>query len=375
VNSSTKRRLVISGIAALALLAGAIVVVPEARRLGKAATLLGRLASDDPNVPLREEAFSVPDRDGLLGGRLYRPAAAGPLPAIVVCPGAAEGGIDDLRFVRLARALAASGLAVFTPDLVDLRELRITPATVERVVAAASGLASRADVAAGGRVGLAGISFAGSYALLAAADPRVRDRLSCVVAFGAYANLARVVRGWLSAPQRSIPGVYPVESYGKWIVLANNVERLAPEGDGEFLRSGLRALVDGREAPAAPANLSADGRRLWQAAITPGPLPPDLIDAIVGACAPMLAELSLDGKLGRVRCPVFLLHASADPLIPQSESDAIQREIAGHAPVRYLVTDLFEHVTIRADDARRPGLVEALPMLRFVAAVLEACGA
>ncbi|MBI1850221.1 MAG: alpha/beta hydrolase [Planctomycetes bacterium] len=371
MNSSAKKRLVIWGFAALAVVFGALVLIRMGRRLAAAGTLLRRIAEGD-DAAVREEPFAVPDRDGSLAGRLYRPAArSGPLPAIVVCPGAAEGGIDDERFVRLARALAASGAAVFAPDLVDLRQLRITTSTVEHVVAAAAGLADRRDVAAGGRVGLAGISFAGSYALLAATDARVRDRLSCVIAFGGYEDLERVVRGWLTAPPKSMPGVYPVESYGKWIVLSNNVDVLVPEGDRAFLRVALGALIDGHDAPVAPPELSADGRKIYDAATTRGAMSPAAVDAVLAACAGGLRDLSLAGKLGELRCPVFLLHARGDPLIPESESEMIRREIDDRVPVRMLVTDLFEHVTIQA---KPPGFFEALPMLRFVAGVRDACG-
>ncbi len=365
------------GIAALLIIGGWVVAGPV-RRLARAAEFLENLTatSDDAFANVIEEPFDVPDEPVRLSGRLYRKKeSTGPLPALVVCHGAAESGMDDPRFVRLGRSLAAVGAVVFTPDIVDLRELRIDPATIERVVAAVEGLAGRPDIASGGRAGLLGISFAGTYCLLAARDPRIRDRVACVVSFGGYDDLSRLVGEWLRAPPSGTPGVYPVESYGKWIVLDNNLEALAPPSDREFLHRTLDALIARGETDRVPtpASLSPAGRRLYEAAVSTGPVDAVSVEEILASSRDTLRALSLDGKLQDLRCPAFLLHAASDRLIPERESAEVAKKLEGVVSTRLLVTDLFEHVTIRGDEARKTGFFEALPLLRFAAAVLDAC--
>src|SRR6185295_6195862 len=115
---------------------------------------------------------------GNVRGRLYRPES--PRRSIVLTSGVHEAGIEEPRLVGLARALAATGLQVLTPEPVDLMRYRITPAATDTIEDAAQWFLSRSDLVRDGRVGLVGISFSGGLSLVAAGRPSLNTRTSFV---------------------------------------------------------------------------------------------------------------------------------------------------------------------------------------------------
>src|SRR5439155_1642259 len=177
---------------ALGLCGGVLVLVigtvPWLRARAKAVPVLARsvgLAFPRP-FARRISVRTVRPAPGLVGD-LYWPGRA---PAIVLSPGAAPQGKDDPRLVRVARSLAGANRAVFVPQL-DLRHQTFDPADVERLVESVRYL-RRTD---GGPVGMVGISYGGSFCLLAAEDPTIAGRVAFVAAFGSFDRLIDVVQG------------------------------------------------------------------------------------------------------------------------------------------------------------------------------------
>ena len=335
------------------------VSVPPALRFRRAAMVLRGLEATAPSgdsIPVHP--FHAPDRPGRpLGGRVYEGGGAA---TIVLCPGAAPTGIDDPRLVALARALARAGARVVTPDLEDLRALRITGDTVDRIEAAVRSLPWP--------VTLMGISFAGSHCLRAAARPSARERVRAVLSLGGYAELEPLVRGWLTAPAPA-DGSWPEECYGKWVYLENHLERFAAPSDRPALREAIRSLLDGKGAP-PPAGLTPEGRRLFDQVARREPLPLDEVEALIAPTRAELRALSPSGQLDGLAAPVFLLHATGDALIPESESRRLAGELAGRVPVRLLVTDLLNHVTVGGRPDRRQGRALAA----FLASLFRSSG-
>ena len=111
-----------------------------------------------------------------------------------------------------------------TPDLANLRRYRVDSADPDRIAALAVRLGGD------GPLSLAGISIGGSYALVAAARPELAGRLECVFAFGAYADLEQVLRGWMLEP-RAARELYDPLVEGRRLVMRGNVDRLVPRAD------------------------------------------------------------------------------------------------------------------------------------------------
>src|SRR5207249_10567010 len=125
-------------------------------------------------IERRLDVTAKPGQLAPMPARLYRPATR-PRRLVLLASGLHPAGIDEPRLVALARQLAASGLAVVTPDIPELSRYDITPAITDKIERAAfwaSGLSESEGATAGdGRVGLIGISFSGGLSVVAAGRP------------------------------------------------------------------------------------------------------------------------------------------------------------------------------------------------------------
>jgi dienelactone hydrolase len=355
------------------------------RRAVRAAAVLREVAAaaeEKDAAPIVTEEVGFGSDAGWTAGTLYRLAnadsdsEAGGSPGMVLSHGAAEDGYRDARLVRLASALARAGFVILVPDLEELRALRIDGRSIGRIEGAFLYLRSRRDRIGDERVSLAGISFAGSFSLLAAARDSIRDDVAAVLSFGGYYDLESLVRYWLTAPPPPEEGVYPIASYGRWIALLNHLDDLAPPEDRGALRETLKALLHGKGAPPAPAALSPRGAAIHEAARNTGPLPEPVAEDILAAAREKLSPLTMEGRLFAIRAPVFLLHAAEDALVPESNSLSIRDEIVsggGEGPsVRLLVSNAFRHVNVGTEGG--VGLFGVLREVFFLAAFFGAAG-
>src|SRR5262249_62034442 len=98
--------------------------------------------------------------------------------------GRPASGVAEPRLVRLARQLAASGVAIVTPDIPELSRFDIAPAITDAIEDAGGWLASDAALAPDRRVGLMGISFSGGLSVVAAGRPPLAGRVADVFSLG-----------------------------------------------------------------------------------------------------------------------------------------------------------------------------------------------
>ncbi|MHC4938333.1 MAG: hypothetical protein ACYTHK_05135 [Planctomycetota bacterium] len=272
----------------------------------------------DAIKPASELEGLVREREETIHGIRVRRYGNGP--AILLCHGAVAEGIDDPRFIALARALALRGFEVSTPQLESLCRFRIDIEDPSRI----------ARLAGSTPVALMGISIGGSYCLLAANRPGVNAR--CVFAFGGYADFEALVMRWLAHPGEGPRELLDPLREGRRRVLQGNRDRLEPQA--------VEAAMESEQ----PLSEAAANR---------------LID-------PMRKDLF---ELSPVRQPatptrVFLLHAENDPVVPTTDSEVLAKH---YGNVRVLITDLFGHVDAEAE----PGLWEAYPLLSFLADFLR----
>jgi len=235
---------------------------------------------------------------------------------LVLAHGFAPEGKDDPRVRDAAGLLARAGFDVAVPTIPGLTRGRLGSEDVEPVVGA---LAAR-----DGRTVLVGVSVGAGPALLAAADPRVRERVSAVLSLGGYASAVEVLRFWLT-------GAYAYEGV-----------RGRVEHDPELVRMFLRANAD-RLDPASRATLEAADReaagRLLDAP------PPDL-RRYLDALSPIRVASGIGARL-------ILVHGRADSAVPYTES----LRLAAARPDRttLVLVGLVEHV----EGARGRGWSEA----------------
>lgn len=250
---------------------------------------------------------------------LYRPGT--PARArIVLVPGLSEAGRRDARLVPLAESLARVGFLVLVPDLPAARRLSADAADADAVAAAVRALPETP-----GPAGIAAISYAAGPALLAALRPGVASRLDFIATLGAYhdttAMLTFLVTGAYRAPGETEWRFGRPRPEALWLFVLANAAALADARDVAWLHRVAEARRAGRPAP-PPAGVSAGARAVLALAEERDPeAVPRRIAALPAPLRDALDRLSLaDAALARLEVCAILVHGTADPVIPWTES-------------------------------------------------------
>jgi hypothetical protein len=107
---------------------------------------------------------------------------------MVLCLGVVPFGVEHPQVPRLSEALSRAGFAALIYWSPAMRDFRLDPEDIENIALAYQRLQEQPYVDAS-RSGLFGTCVGGSFALMAAASPRVRDRINFVGAFAPYGSL------------------------------------------------------------------------------------------------------------------------------------------------------------------------------------------
>jgi acetyl esterase/lipase len=278
---------------------------------------------------------------------VFRPGGDGPWPVVVFVNGVTRRGRFHPTVRRLATGLARTGHLTLVPDPPGLSAGELTPGTLDRLVAVAAAALARPD--ARGRVAFIGVSAGGSLALLAAADPRLCERVSVVAAVAPYTDLRDVVRlattGFHLEHGRFFR--YRVDPFVSLVAGRALASALPPGRDRRILLGLLRAVPDESEVPLAglrarlPRGLGRDGRALAALLRNRDPrrferlfasLPPR-VRAAARTLSPILVAR-------RLCAPVELVTAPHDKYFPPAES----RALTCVAPdARLTVSATFQH--------------------------------
>lgn len=304
--------------------------------------------------------------------RLYLPEG-GHGHGIVVSHGVHFRGIDEPRLVSFARALARSGLVVLTPELDDLIDYRVSQRGIDVIGQSIRYLGARRDLVTEQKVGVIGFSFAGGLSLVAAAKPELADRIAFVTSVGGHHDLARVLEFLLSGVVATPTGPEHREphEYGLVILTYEHLDHFVPGPDRAVMGDALRAwLQEDRPRARTLASLrtTAEGEHVFMLLETHqlGTLASELRHVIAEHGAELDA-LSPKDRLAHIRAPVYLLHGSADSVIPPSEAEWAARELeVAHTPHLALVTPLIEHVEVD----KTAGLEDKIELVHFMAQLM-----
>jgi dienelactone hydrolase len=357
----------------VALLVLALITRPYLHGLSfviRAADMQGaaRRAADFDTTRVSERELSIPTRRGPMRARLYEPAGSHARAALLTS-GLHASGIDEPRLVRLAQQIAASHIAVVTPDIPELSRFEIAPAITDAIEDAGAWLADQATLAPDRKAALMGISFSGGLSVIAAARPSLANRVAYVFSLGGHDDLPRVLRYLCTGREASpIPDVQlgtardsdvvlPPHDYGVAVILLSLADRVVPPAQVARLREGVRqylwasALDGGVDKARAPQEFEAVAKL---ARTLPEPsatllryvLARDVVH--LGArLLPLIGSSASEGlslsKSPKPSVPVFLLHGLEDNVIPAVESEYLAADLRGHAPVRLLLSGLISH--------------------------------
>lgn len=311
-------------------------------------------------TPVVEHA-PLPEGNGLTDLELYRPNSPGPHPGVVVCLGVVPFGTDHPQVPRLGKALARAGFVALLYWSPAMRDQRLDPSDVEGIALAYRWLVGRPFVDPT-RSGLMGTCVGGSFALLAAASPAIRDRVSFVGAFAPYASMSTLARQ-IATRTRSAPtgaDCWEVDPLTRRVFVRSVTDHLRPE-EAEILRS-VGGPPGGQIDPRV---LSEEGR-----AIAPllGTVEKSKFDDILRQLPAKLqarmAVLTPIRYLSEIRAPlVVLAHDVDDPVIPIDQSRSLRDGLAGRTGVHYTEFTMFKHLDPTKVHLTRVALAREL--LRF----------
>lgn len=319
----TRRRLFIAALAAV-LAVAAFLPIGNMVLAARMMLSLRMLASGSTGQNLAVSMETIRRRQGSreLEALLYRSQRSAPERAVVLVPGISELGCYHPRLMALSRAMADMGFLVLTPDIKMFRQFRMSPQALEEIAfwfERVPELSNRQDA----KIGLAGISFSATLALLAASRPPVRDHVAWVLGIGAYDDPMRCSREWFSAgPVTVAPGYYPTRFYARWIIMLAATDMLTDPAERAYLQAVLVDLLLQRRISEAPPGMTPEARRWYRlATMREDQEDPELAREIESYMQPLLYDhITPNNAATDVRCRVFLVHGAHDDLMPPEES-------------------------------------------------------
>jgi len=279
------------------------------------------------------QKVSYSSRSGLVEGELYRPPSDGPHPAILVCLGVVPFEVDHPQVPVLGKAFARAGFAALFYWSPAMRDFRLDPEDLENIPLAYNWLIQQPYVDPA-RSGLLGTCVGGSFALMAAAHPLIRDHVAFLSAYAPFSSMNTFARDIASATISNENGLqlWQVDPLTQK-VFAHSVTAVLEPDEAAHLRN---AFADGSRQP-VEGDLSEDGRAVLslltamdkdeaEAALQKLPLE---MQSRLTAMSPM-------NYLNDIHAPlVILLHDRGDQVIPVGESQRLVAALNGYSGIHY----------------------------------------
>ena len=291
--------------------------------------------------PPMVEKVRYPTCLGEAEGEVYRPSTGGPHPGLVVCLGVVPFGIDHPQVPVLGKALAHAGFAVLLYWSPAMRDFRLDHEDVENIPLAYDWLIKQPYVDPA-RSGLLGTCVGGSFALMAAASPLIRDHIAFISAYAPYSSLwtfARDVAGRRRScgDEREPWQVDPLTRK----VFVHSMTSFLERDEAEWLRNSFS------NASGHPAgrDLSAEGQAVYSLLTAQNESDAEAaLHRLPSILQENLTILSPMKYLNDIHTPLMvLLHDCGDQVIPVSESRCLRSALEGHTGVHYTEMQ-FQHL-------------------------------
>jgi hypothetical protein len=308
------------------------------------------------------EKVSYPTRSGHAIGDLYRPSGGSRHRGILVCLGVVPFETNHPQVPRLGAALARSGFAALLYWSPAMRDLRLEPDDVENVALAYKWLLDQPYVDSD-RSGLLGTCVGGSFALMAAASPQIRERVSFVAAYAPFSSTFTLLQDAASYSTVRADGREPwqVDQLTRKVFVRSLTAELPPS-EAQMLRE----TRDMHESRVDVESLSEEGKTIYGLLSRP-----DAEDAgkalgrLPAAMQEKLSAMSPVNYMQDMRAPlVLLLHDRGDSVIPVGESRRLWDILKTRRGAHY--TELqFQHL----NPAKLPFLRLIRELAKFISAL------
>ena len=327
-----------------------IMVVPQARATFHTALFVAQTLNlpVQPQSWFTREPVRFEEAYGSAGGsevaNVYRLPDGKPRAAVLLSIGASPTGLSDATTVNLGKALARSGFVTmlhWSPELGH--DADIQREDPEKLVRAFEFLVAQEYVDPK-RTGIGGFSVGGSFAMVAASDPRIAADVHFVNAFGAYYDLETLIQ---QAASRSV--LYedertPWEPHSLTMRVLSH-ELIETVDDPEDVDVLTAHYLD--EMPVSDAQLkelSQQGSTV--ARLIDGVSPQEaetLYFTLPQAFRDGLADISPSNHLEGLQARLLLMHDRYDRHVPVAESRRLAEAVGDRDDVRYTEFLSFNH--------------------------------
>lgn len=354
----------------LCLIGFVLSVLPWGRAIVRSALLLPALVSASQPAPLIangetvvHKQMTVPSRSGKVYLDVYEPDASVPLipsarSGVLIIPGAGDNR-QVPQLINFSEALARTGLVVMdmvTPTLINYD---ISAQDSDAVVQAFQKL-SHLPGMQGRHIGIISFSAGVPLACFGAADPRIRDQVAYVAAFGGYFNTKNVL--WAfgrrameidGQTERWQPTDVPI------LVLTNIITKAFSPNEHSHIKN---AVTPGGTplTPTQVAQLSPGAQAAYQ--LLTGSAPDKVaanIAALPFSIQAELNELSPSRVITQIHAPIFLLHDRNDSSLPVTESRDFAAALTHlHHQHDYVEFHIFDHVQVKSNLQLKQELID-----------------
>ena len=308
------------------------------RALGRAVTFFFKVFPMLPSQPIDWvtkppviEKVTYPTRSGQATGDLYLPGTPGPHPGVLVCLGVVPFGVDHPQVPVLGKALARAGFAALLYWSPHMRDFRLDPEDVENIPLAYHWLMQQPCIDPA-RSGFIGTCVGGSFALMSAASPLIRDEVAFIGAYAPFSSMSTFARDIASATRSSENGREPwkVDQLTRKVFVHSVTAWLEPH-EAQMLQGAYSTLTPAGSVD--PSSLSPVGKMVYSLLTSPTPDEADAaLHRLPADMQQRLAILSPVNYVKDICAPlVVLLHDRGDQVIPVGES---RRLVSAFAPLR-----------------------------------------
>ena len=348
------RRAVLASVVLSAALAIFVALTPQGRTAFHTALFVSQVL----DLPIKPQSWftaqpvrqqvTYPQGEGTGVADVYRTshdAGGSPRAGVLLFLGANAAGRDDEDVVTLGNALARAGFVTmfhWSPTMA-LRH-NIDPSEIENLVRAFQFLSDQ-DFVDPQRVGLGGFCVGASFALVAAADARIRDKVVFVNAFGPYYDAGDLLLQLATRSRFFEDRREPWQPDQLTLrVFANElIETLKDPRDKQLM---TLLYLEGSAVPEeARAGLSSqaqqirkllEGTSLEEAEGVYQDLPSGFLQD--------MERISPSAHLPDLKARVAIMHDRNDRLVPSVESRRLFQAMESRGDVRYTEVVAFDHV-------------------------------
>jgi dienelactone hydrolase len=307
----------------------------------------GGLGKGSSAPKVLEISYAGPN--GPVKADLFLPQGEGKRSGILLNHGVIDTGKEDPRLKRFAEILCRSGFVVFIPDFKGMRSFRIAPSDIDEVQAAFEHFISLKNYVLPHSCGLFGFSYGAGPTILAACRPAMRSQVRFVISFGGYYDLKNVL-SFIGTGQFEFEGqryFRQPQEYGKWVFLANNLNRIVSPEDRAILQKILQVKLRDEKAPIDQflPLLGKEGKNILALLSHTDPSQTEnLIQKLPPGLQAYIETLSVGPVMNQLKADLILAHGKDDDMIPFTETLRLARAVSDPRRVYLQILRSYSHV-------------------------------